>query len=206
MATTNPFRLVSAGWRAIVGLALFGAVLATLASFLRPIEYASTVRLLILQTNAGGLDPYTALKSTERIAQNLGVLAYTSSFWNGLSQRVALDASYFPDDEFEKREVWARAIQTGVEAGSGVMSVTAYAADRAKASALAIAASQELVRIAPNYFGYSVRVQLIDDPLPSRFFARPNLPMAASAGALAGGLAGLVWIFVRRPAAGERYG
>jgi hypothetical protein len=93
MATTNPFRLVSAGWRSIVGLALFGAVLATLASFLRPIEYASTVRLLILQTNAGGLDPYTALKSTERIAQNLGVLAYTSSFWSGLSQRVALDAA-----------------------------------------------------------------------------------------------------------------
>jgi len=71
MPTQNYVRLFVRAWKSIALLTLLGALLALGASFAQPLRYSSTERVLITQTNATGLDPYTAIKSTERIAQNL---------------------------------------------------------------------------------------------------------------------------------------
>ena len=40
------------------------------------------MRLLIIQRSTLGLDPYTAVKSAERIADNLSQVIYTQDFFN----------------------------------------------------------------------------------------------------------------------------
>jgi capsular polysaccharide biosynthesis protein len=197
MPSSNLIHVLTRQWRIIALSCLVGVVLALGFSLVQPLRYSSAVRLLITQTNVTGLDPYTAVKSTERIAQNLSEIIYTSSFFNAVMSSENIDRSYFGDDEIKKRAAWRDAIATAVTPGTGVMSVTAYHPDRAQATELAVRVSQEIASQAPNYFGYSVRVQIIDDPLPSRFFAKPDFLRNALMGFVVAFLASTAWVLGR---------
>lgn len=195
MATPNYFRLFARSWRLILLVTFLGALLAVAFSFAQPLRYSSTERILITQTNVAGLDPYTAVKSTERIAQNLSEIIYTSSFFNAVMAKAqGIDASYFPQDEIAKRNLWKKTIETNVISGTGVMSIVAYHTNREQATELAVRVAQELIELTPTYFGYSVRVQIIDDPLPSRFFAKPDFVKNALFGAIVGFLLASAWV------------
>ncbi|MFA5935411.1 MAG: Wzz/FepE/Etk N-terminal domain-containing protein [Patescibacteria group bacterium] len=194
MASSNLIHVMIRRWRVIALASLVGLVLALGFSLVQPLRYSSSVRLLITQTNVTGLDPYTAVKSTERIAQNLSEVIFTSSFFNAVMSSEKIDRNYFPVDEIKKRAAWRDAISTSVVPGTGVMTVVAYHSSRAQAMELAIRVAQEIANQAPNYFGYSVRVQVIDDPLPSRFFAKPDFARNAMMGLVAGFLAASAWV------------
>jgi capsular polysaccharide biosynthesis protein len=183
-------------------MTVLGTLLALAFSFAQPLRYSSTERVLITQANTAGVDPYTAIKSTERIAQNLSELIYTTSFFNAVMAKAQITAGYFPTDEIAKRELWKKTVETSVSAGTGVMSIIAYHTSRTDATELAIKVAQELSTIAPNYFGYSVRVQIIDDPLPSRFFAKPDFLKNALFGAVIGLLLGTAWVLGKTKNAG----
>lgn len=178
-------------------MSLLGLLLAIGFSLLQPLKYSSTVRLLITQTNVTGIDPYTAVKSTERIAQNLQQVILTTSFFNAVVASESVDATYFPEDEIKRRNVWANTVETRVAAGTGVMSVIAYHPMRSQATAIAVRVAQEVANQAPNYFGYAVRVQIIDDPLPSSFFAKPDFVRNGLFGAVLGFLVSSIWVLGR---------
>lgn len=68
------------GWITILLCGVVGMALAILLSFLRPLEYSSTTRILITQ-ELGAVDAYTASRSAERIADDLASIVYTSTFF-----------------------------------------------------------------------------------------------------------------------------
>lgn len=197
MPSVNILHLYVRAWRPLFLITLAGLVLALLGSALMPLKFSSTVRLLITQTNATGVDPYTAIKSTERIGQNLAEIVYTSSFFNAVTQQQGVDLSYFSTDEIDKRDEWRNTVSIKVLPGTGVMEVVVYHKDRTQATILAVDVAKELAQQAPNYFGYSVRLQIIDDPLPSRFFAKPDFIQNGVLGALFGFLVGSLWVLAR---------
>jgi capsular polysaccharide biosynthesis protein len=194
MATPNYFRLIVRSWRYVLLATLLGLVLALAFSLVQPLRYSSSVKLLITQTNPAGLDPYTAVKSTERIAQNLAQLVYTSAFYSTVVKDKNVDTRYFPTDELKRRTMWESTIETEVSPGTGVMNVIAYHTNRTQATIIAQDVAMELAKQAPEFFGYSVRAQVIDAPVPSRFFAKPNFFVNAAYGAIAGLLLGLAWV------------
>lgn len=182
-------------WRTLVVTSILGAVLALALSLIQPLQYASTVRLLITQTSTGAIDPYSALKFTERIAGSLSELLYSSTFANNILQNAKeLDPVYFPQDEYSKRKLWQKTVEAGVSPGTGILTVSAYHPERAQAKILVEAASRELTVQAPNYFGPNVRVQIIDAPLDSRWYARPNIPKNLLLGFGIGLFLGLAWL------------
>src|SRR6266568_2853070 len=118
MSTPNYFRLFARSWRFVLLVTFLGALLAVAFSFAQPLRYSSTESILITQTNVAGLDPYTAIKSTERIAQNLSEIIYTSSFFNAVMAKApGIDQNYFPQDEISKRDLWKKTIETNVISG-----------------------------------------------------------------------------------------
>ena len=151
--------------------------------------------MLITQPNVAGLDPYTATKSTERIASTLSELVHTTTFFdNATAQAKSFDVSFFPTDEHLRRKAWNKAIETAATPGTGIMTIKAYHPDRAQARVLVEAVARELAVEAPNFFGYSARVQVIDAPLPSRWFARPAFLANALFGLLIGFFVGVAWV------------
>lgn len=192
-------------WRLPVALTLLGFLLGLFFSLVipfhgySPFQRSSTVRVLITQPNASGLDPYTAIKSTERVASSLSELIYTTTFFdNVLSSGKDIDASYFPQDEYERRKLWRDTIETSITPGTGIMSVSAFHRDPAQARLMVDGVAREMATQTPTYFGYNIRVQIIDAPLGSRWFARPHFLQNAGLGAGLGFLLGLLLVLTRR--------
>ncbi len=199
MPRLSPIQSLVKNWMLVIGMAVIGAVLAVVLSLIQPLQYSSTIRLLISQPSATSLDAYTVLKSNERIAQSLSQLLSSSTFFeNILAQARGVDTSYFPQDEYDRRRLWQKTVATGVEANSGLMTVTIYHPDRGQSRSLVVAAADELTKQAPNYFGFGVRLQVIDSPLDSRWFARPNFVSNAFSGAMLGLLFGIAWVLIKK--------
>ena len=195
MSTALSLHRITDRWRFMTLVTIAGLLFAVAFSFLTPLQYSSSIRLLITQTTAVGTDPYTAIKFTERIASSLSELLYSSSFANNIiSKTNGLDQSTFSADEYERRKQWKKAINASVTPGTGIMVVTAYDHSRDQATALVESASRELTLQTPNYFGNNVRVQIIDSPLASRWFARPDFLKNAVYGAVLGFLLSLIWV------------
>lgn len=183
--------------RTLAMTTVLGCALALGFSLFLPMQYGSSVRLLITQTSATGLDPYTAIKTTERISQSLSELMHTSTFYdNTLQKAQGFDVAYFPVEAYAKRRAWKDAISSSISAGTGVMTVTAFHPMRDQARLLVEAAARELSEQATNYFGQGVRVQVIDAPLASRWYAKPDFIMNSLAGAGIGLLLGAGWVLI----------
>ena len=205
MTKSFSFRPLIAAWQLLLSCAALGALLALAFSLVTPLQYSSTVRLLITQPNATGLDPYTAIKSTERIATSLSELVYTTTSFNDiLAQAKGFDPTYFPTDEINKRKMWSRAIEIAVTPGTGIMSVTAFHPNRDQARLLVDATANEIAAQAPGYFGNIVHVQVIDSPLDSRWYARPNFVSNGLFGFFIGLLLSLAWVLTKMTRSRER--
>jgi len=185
------------GWRIIITTTALGLALALGFSLLLPMQYSSSMRLLITQMNTTGLDPYTAMKATERIASSMSELVYTSTFYqNVMTGAQGFNVNYFPLDEHGKRKLWQKTVETSVAPGTGIMTVTAYHPSRDQARILVEAASRELASQATNYFGADIHVQVIDAPLDSQWLARPNFISNAAFGLFVGLLIGIGWVLM----------
>lgn len=183
-------------WRKLFWAGVAGAVLAGGISFLLPREYTSSMRLLVTQANVAGLDPYTALKSTEQIAGNIRELVYSSSISNSvLAKTEGFDASFFSADEIKRRKEWQEAVEVSVVPGTGILSVVAYHPDREQAKALVQGVSREIMGEAPN-FGYNAQAKIIDSPLPSKWFVRPNFAKNALYGGALGLILAIIWLIL----------
>ncbi len=185
-------------WLRLLWSAFFGAVLAVGIALAFPWQYSSSMRLLVVQANVAGLDPYTALKSTEQIAANVRELVYTSLVANRvLGETPELDTAYFPEDEYRRRKAWQEAVEVGITPGTGIITVTVYHPDREQARLLVQGVAKQVIEKTPN-FGYNAQAQVIDTPLPSRWLARPNLIQAAAYGAITGLVLAIFWLILSR--------
>ncbi len=185
------------GWVSILLAGIIGMALAILLSFLRPLEYSSTTRILITQ-ELGAVDAYTASRSAERIADDLASIVYTSTFFTKvLSSGYDIDASYFSDDEIKRREQWGKAVSASVSRSSGLLSITAYHTDIAQAEELATAVAYVLTTEGWTYTsGGSITVQVVDEPLNSRYPVKPNLLVNGFSGFVLGLLGGAGYVLI----------
>ena len=191
--------VLARGWVTIVSFAFLGLIIALLASFLQPLRYSSTVRLLILQENASSLDAYTASRSTERLAENLATIVYTTSFFDQVvSAGFDIDQSVFPDREDKKRKTWGKMVSASVSRGNGLLTVSVFHTNTDQAQQIVNAVAYVLTQRASDYLsGSDVSVRVVDSALNSRWPARPNIPANTFSGLVLGGLAGVGYVLLQ---------
>lgn len=158
----------------LVGLAI--GVLAGAATLFLPLSYRATLRLLITQRAAFTLDPYTAIRSTELIGDNLAHIVQTSTFFEkSLTSGYNIDTSYFTKDEIKRRHQWERTADANMVRGTGILEVNVYHPNRDQAVQIASAVAFLLSREGGDYVGRDIQIRLVDAPLTSRFPVRPNI-------------------------------
>lgn len=183
---------------------LFGigvALLAGILSFTQPLKYSASIRLLITQKAAFTLDPYTAIRSTELLGENLAQLIKTSSFLDRVLQSGhKIDAGYFriSDNlsERQRRKLWTQTIDAVQVRGTGILEITAYHPRSDEALKLVAASAFLLSTQGSEYVGRDINVRLVDAPLASRFPVKPNIPLNMAIGGLVGLLAGSGWVWI----------
>jgi len=191
-------RALAGGWKRIVLFGLLAAIFGVGLSFVFPLRYSSTMRLLIIQKQLSQSDPYTAMKASERLSENLGQIIYTTSFFEKvLASEFNIDRTIFKADETKKRKQWSQMIATQVMSGSGMLVVTVYHTDPDQASQIARAISFVLTTEGWQYVGGGdLQVKLVDQPLQSKYPVKPNIPANAFAGFVLGLIAGAGQVLV----------
>jgi capsular polysaccharide biosynthesis protein len=196
MLEMNYINIISRGWKQIVLFALVAAVFATSISLAWSLKYSSSMRLLIIQRQLSAADPYTAIKASERIADNLAQILYTTSFYDKImSAKFNINEDIFGQDELKKRRRWRETIATQVVRGSGMLDVTVYHVDPEQAEQISRAVAFVLTTEGAEYIGGGdVEIRLVDEPLVSKWPVRPNIPANAFAGLVLGGIAGVGYV------------
>jgi capsular polysaccharide biosynthesis protein len=195
-----------AGWSTIFLLAALGLFVAVLLSFIPSLEYSSTTRLLITQ-QLGAVDAYTASRSAERVSEDLANAVYTSTFFESvLNSGYDISESDFSDDEIKRRKTWGKTISTSVSRGTGLLAVKAYHEDVNKAQEYATAVASVLSQQGWTYTsGGNITVQVVDEPLNSRFPVRPNILVNGFSGFILGGLAGVGFLLIQHERTRRRH-
>ena len=188
-------------WREILAFGVVAAAFGVGISLFFPLKYSATMRLLIIQKQLAQSDPYTAIKASEGIADNLGQIIYTTSFFDKVStaKEYKIDWSVLPTDERKKRKAWAKTVDTQVVRGSGLLQVAVYHKNKDQAVEIARDIAYTLTTEGWQYVGGGdLQVKLVDDPLISRFPVKPNVPVNAVTGFVLGLIAGAGYVMITR--------
>lgn len=178
---------------------LLGLVLSLIISFVQPLRYASTARLLILQNIGTQVDAYTASRSEERIAENLSTIIYTSTFFDQvMDSGFNIDEDAFPTDDVQSRRAWKKTVSATVSRGSGLLTISAYHQDIKQAEQIVRAVAFVLTnRVGEFTSGGNVQVRLIDAPLNSRWPVKPNVLANILSGFFLAGFVGIAYVLLQ---------
>ncbi len=178
---------------------LLGLILSLIISFVQPLRYSSTARLLILQNIGSSVDAYTASRSEERIAENLSTIVYTSTFFDQvMSAGFEIDEDAFPTEGSKRRHAWRKTVSATVSRGSGLLTITAYHQDIQQAEQIVRAVAFVLTdRVDEFTSGGNVQVRLIDAPLNSRWPVKPNVIANMLSGFFLAGFVGVGYVLLQ---------
>lgn len=199
MARPNYTTVLRRGWFAISTFSMLGLIVSLLVSFVQPLKYSSSVRLLVRQDAGSAVDAYTASRSEERIADTLTNVLYTTSFFDQVMEAgFSIDRSYFPSVDRKRRREWGRTVSATVARGSGLMTVTAYHPNVSQAQQIARAVAFVFSKHAQEYAsGGNIEAKVIDAPLDSRWPVKPNLVANGLSGLVLGGLFGVGYVLIQ---------
>ena len=99
----------------------------------------------------------------------------------------SLDQSNFEGiSERKKRKRWSKTIAPSVVYGTGVLNVSAFSKSADQAKQLTAASVDALVSHGWEYVGGDVSIKIVNDPVATKWPARPNIFVNALAGLLLG--------------------
>ena len=170
-------------------------------SLIRPLEFSSSIRLLVTQESVSA-DAYTASRSAERVADDLANIVLTTAFFDQvLNAHFSIDEDQFPPEETKpakRREVWHDMITASVERGTGLLTVSVYNEEPEQARQISQAVAFVLTQQGWRYTsGGNISVRLVDEPLVSKYPVRPNIPANGFIGLILGVLVGGSFVLVR---------
>ena len=170
-------------------IGLLVSALAVIVTFLFPLQYRADAQVLIISKSRYGVDPYTIVKSAERVGENIAQVMRTNDFYNKVKSQEGyyVDWTYFEKhNERQKRKLWQKTLNGSVVFGTGVLNVNAYHTDPRQARQLAGAAADTLVSKGWQYVGGDVTMSIVNEPVVTRLPVRPNLLVNAIVGFLVG--------------------
>ena len=180
---------------------LLCAMAALIISLFFPLQYRADAEVFILSKSRYGVDPYTVVRSAERIGENLVQIMSTNDFFEKVisEPNTGIDTSRFEGvNERVKRKRWQKAVNARVVFGTGALHISGYHRDSDEAEALAGAVARTLSTRGTEYVGGDVTIRVVNAPVSTRFPARPNLVINTILGLVIGLLGMSIWILRKR--------
>lgn len=193
------WQLVKSKWWQII---LFVGGICAITIFvisLMPPEYSSQIQVMVIQS--GETDSYVAAKSAERVAKNLASVIPTSSFLEKIAKTKYVNLQdLLNQEEGAKRAIWKKKVSATVKPETGIIKITAYDKNKAQAANLVSAVAYVLTTQSEEYHGggSNIILTIIDNPLTSKYPARPAYLQIVLTAFLFSLLASLSYLFLKR--------
>jgi len=185
----DPIRLIRKRWKLLIFSGILVALFSLLVTSAFPLKYRADAQVLIISKSRYGVDPYTVIKSAERVGENISQVMKTNDFF----EKVMMQSNYSIDkDVFEsltekkKRKLWQETVNTSVVYGTGVLNINVYHKDQDQAKQLAGAVSSALVTRGWEYVGGDVTIKVVNDAVVTKWPVKPNMVVNAVLGFLLG--------------------
>lgn len=180
---------------AIVGLFLIGATLVTVFT---PIQYKSSAKVLISQRFGRNTDIYSAARFTDYLTNLLREVIYSKVFFDEVMKGDFNIDNDFSSDEIKRAKQWENTIETRVLSDTGVLKLDAFDKDRQQAENLVRGVATILLTKSDQFHGAGdqVLVRVIDGPVTTNTFVRPNIILNISLGLFLGIIVGLLFVFL----------
>jgi len=153
------------------------AMLSLVVSLLFPSQYSASSQVLIITRDKTGVDPYTQIKSSERIGENLAQVMKTTDFYNKVMENtnVVFDKTRWQNlSDRDQRKNWKKDVQGSMVYGTGLLNITVYSGNQDDARAFSDAVTQTVTTRGWEYIGGDVTVKPVNNALVSRLPDRPN--------------------------------
>lgn len=175
----------------IVGVGVLFAFIGLGVSLVFPLEYRADAGVLIVPKTRFGVDPYTVVKSAERVGDNLAAVMKTDDFRAKVKSLENTNLNWGTFDAQtprEQRRLWPKMVSASVGYGTGVLYVSAYNTDPVQAAAFAAAAAETLATKGFEYVGGDMVIRVVDNPVVTPWPVRPNIPVNMALGFVVGAL------------------
>ncbi len=175
----NPqLRLLKRRWKFIITSGVFLAIVTTALTFIFPLQHRADAQVFIISQSRQGVDPYTTIKSAERIGENLAQIISTDDFFQKVITREGSDINknyFFDKTDRQRRKLWKKTLNGSVVFGTGVFNLSVYHQDPNQANKIVGAAAGALVSEGWQYVGGDVIIKLVNQPSVTKYPVRPNL-------------------------------
>lgn len=178
MSENHYLKVFKGSWELIVTLVLIATVASLAISVLRTSEYEAKLRILVIQSQRGQMDPYRAAQSAEFLANLLSKVIYSSSFRAHVQESdFNFDRGILNGSSKNIIDAWKNQISAKVVGDTGILEINAYSHNRDQATELARAVANVFVQNGQEYYGQDseVQIRVLDDAMASDSPVRPNL-------------------------------
>ena len=182
----------------ILAITLTVTALALVISFLQPLKYRSTLRLLVVQEGAQATDAYTLMRSNEYLGKLLANVTYSTSFAEKVfANSGGVDRSYFGNTPRKLATTWTQALDVKNLSETGSIEINAYHTNRDQAELLARAIGSNLIASNGEYHGLGdqVKIKVLDEPITTNWPVKPNVLVNLCLGLAAGLAVGVAYAY-----------
>lgn len=171
--------ILGKNWKNIAIISFLVVLITAIFTFIQPLKYRSTSKLLVVQEYNAEVDPYAASRSTQYLSNILVKVVQSSSFFEEV-----MKAGFNIEDNFgatqEKRQKnWIKTVSADAVSDSGIIVVNAYHSNPEQADQISRAVNFVLKSKNSMYHGWGdkVSVRTIEKPLASKYPVSPNVPL-----------------------------
>jgi capsular polysaccharide biosynthesis protein len=185
--------------KTIISVIIIFTLLSAVITFFMPFKYSAQSKLLVMQNNTQGLDPYNVSRSNEYVTSVLGQVVNSNSFLNDvLNAGFNINREYFTDNVDQQIKIWDKTVKSKSVNDAGIINITVYHTDKNQADQIVRAINNVLKANNKNYhsLGDKVDIKVIDQPIVSSKPVTPNIPLNLALGFVFGLIFALSFIYL----------
>ncbi len=178
-------------------VALF-LVFAVILTVIQPFKYGSETKILVVQKNQYGVDPYQVNKANEYVGAVLADVITSNSFFNEIiNSGFAVNRNYFPTRLEDQSKEWKKTVKAN-SSNRGIITLSVFHKDRYQSDQIIRAINAALKDKHALYHGSgdSVEIRIIDQPFTSELPVKPNVVLNLLFGILFGLLFALTYAYL----------
>lgn len=189
------FELLYRHTKLILSWGILIALLSAAISLLFPWQYSAESQVLIISRDRTGVDPYTQSKAAERIGENLTQVMKTGDFMmKVMSGDSKFDKKYWTNlSQRDQRKKWQKQVIGEMVYGTSLMKITVYSGKN-DVMPLASAVTEAVASQGWEYIGGDVAIKTVNEPMVSRWIAKPNIILNFAVGFLVGIILSSAWV------------
>lgn len=193
------FSLIKMRRQTVVKIVLLALLLVLAVTFVQPLKYRASSKLLLTQDSMAGTDAYSISKSNQFLTNTLAQVVYSNSFFEQvMASGFNIEAGQFSDNQNKKMKQWNNMVSARPVSDTGMIVINVYHQDKYQADQINQAITFVLKTRHSLYHGLGnkVSIKIIDKSTLSNWPVKPNIPVNIFVGLFLGIILGSAFVYV----------